>query len=127
MFSNLDTSVREQVAVQLQSLGAVISNSVTYDPSCTHLIIERPIRNEKVLASIATGKWILHISYVKQSVAAGKLIDVSTLCKLKMVCLKKVMSFKRNVTNSLAYRVGKLPVLRRENENNIDGMRSCLK
>lgn len=49
-----------------------------FDNSTTHLLCIRPSRNEKMLGSIASGKWILHCSYLRDSERVGKFLDVST-------------------------------------------------
>lgn len=76
MFSNVDPNIRNQLTEHLEKLGAIVSDLPNYDPDCTHLLCEKPLRNEKILAAMAAGKWILHTSYVEQCVAARKLIDV---------------------------------------------------
>lgn len=71
-----DEEEKKRLASQLESLGARVSENQNYDPESTHLICVKPSRNEKTLACIAAGKWILHVSYVDESVKAGKLLDV---------------------------------------------------
>ena len=76
MISGADVSEKEVITTQLTNLGAKVSNLPNYDPESTHLISAKPCRNEKILSSIAAGKWILHISYVQCCVNAGKLLNV---------------------------------------------------
>lgn len=52
-------------------------NDGSFDPSATHLMCLRPSRNEKMLGSIATGKWVLHCMYLRDSEANGNFLDVS--------------------------------------------------
>lgn len=59
----------------LGDLGGQISADINYDSTATHLLCVRPSRNEKILASIAAGKWILHCSYLRDCEAAGKFLD----------------------------------------------------
>lgn len=59
------------------NLGGELSTEANFDPTATHLLCTRPLRNEKLLASIAAGKWVLHCSYLKLCVEEGKFIDVS--------------------------------------------------
>lgn len=62
---------------QLRGLGADVSDLSCYDPDSTHLLCIKPTTNEKSLAHMAAGKWILHVSYVQDSINAGKFLDVS--------------------------------------------------
>ena len=48
----------------------------SFDPSCTHIIVGNPLRNEKYLAAMAAGKWILHRSYLEACRAAGHFLQV---------------------------------------------------
>lgn len=50
-------------------------NDASFDPSATHLMCLRPSRNEKMLGSIATGKWVLHCMYLRDSEANGNFLD----------------------------------------------------
>lgn len=38
---------------------------------------DTPTRNEKVMACIAGGRWVLHTSYLDDSLANNKFLDVS--------------------------------------------------
>jgi len=42
----------------------------------THLILKQLTRNEKFLCSLASGKWILHTSYLDECEKADKFIEV---------------------------------------------------
>lgn len=75
MLSAILLEEREQLVKDLEEMGAKISTSSAYDPSVTHLICRKPGKNEKALASIASGKWILHVSYVQKSKEAGQFLD----------------------------------------------------
>lgn len=77
MLSGISMEEREDFVRKLQSLGATVSELNNYDPDSTHLISSRPSRNEKMLSSMAGGKWVLHPDYVKKSLELGKLADVS--------------------------------------------------
>lgn len=67
-----ERSAYEQV---IENLGGQVSTDPNFDITATHLICVRPARNEKMLASIAAGKWILHCSYLRDSETAGKFLD----------------------------------------------------
>lgn len=79
MISGVDNDVRQEIVNQLTKLGAEVSDLPNYDPSCTHLVCPKPSRNEKTLACMAAGKWILHMSYVAESNKENKLLDVNDL------------------------------------------------
>lgn len=48
----------------------------SFDPSCSHIIVGTPLRNEKYLAAMAVGKWILHRSYLEACRSVGHFIQV---------------------------------------------------
>lgn len=48
----------------------------SFDPSCSHIIVGTPLRNEKYLAAMAAGKWILHRSYLEACRSVGHFIQV---------------------------------------------------
>lgn len=52
-----------------------------FDPSCSHIVVGQPLRNEKYLAAMAAGKWILHRSYLEACRAVGRFVQVR-LCLL---------------------------------------------
>lgn len=64
---------------QIEHLGGKVSDLSNYDPKCTHLLCSKPARNEKSLSCMAAGKWVLHTSYLKQSLEAGYFVDVSKM------------------------------------------------
>ncbi|XP_034950082.1 DNA topoisomerase 2-binding protein 1 isoform X2 [Chelonus insularis] len=59
----------------IKELGGEVSTVGNFDITATHLLCLRPTRNEKMVGSIASGKWILHCSYVRECEKAGKFID----------------------------------------------------
>ncbi|XP_076286587.1 mutagen-sensitive 101 isoform X2 [Lasioglossum baleicum] len=67
-----DRTAYEQV---IKDLGGEVSLDVNFDMSATHLLCIRPTRNEKMLGSIASGKWILHCMYLRDSEQEGKFLD----------------------------------------------------
>lgn len=75
MLSAISHEDREKLSNDLKELGANISTLSNYDPEATHLICSKPGRNEKALACMAAGKWILHVSYVIKSKEAGHFLD----------------------------------------------------
>lgn len=86
MISGVSVQEREELMTQLSSLGATVSSdSNNYDSASTHLISTRPSRNEKMLSSMASGKWILHPDFIKKSIEIGKLADVSTVKRFLII------------------------------------------
>ncbi|XP_072746156.1 DNA topoisomerase 2-binding protein 1-A isoform X2 [Anoplolepis gracilipes] len=67
-----DKAMYEQV---IRNLGGDVSTDPKYDNSATHLLCIRLSRNEKMLGSIAAGKWLLHISYLRDCEQEGKFLD----------------------------------------------------
>ncbi|XP_061231007.1 DNA topoisomerase 2-binding protein 1 isoform X3 [Neopsephotus bourkii] len=55
----------------IEELGGVLLEKQCFDPSCTHTVVGHPLRNEKFLASMAAGKWVLHRSYLEACRGAG--------------------------------------------------------
>eukprot|EP00899_Mesostigma_viride_P024465 jgi/Mesvir1/5202/Mv15335-RA.1 len=54
--------------------GTLAADGHDFDPSTTHLIMDTPLRrNEKLLASLAAGRWVLKPSYVTECAKAGEL------------------------------------------------------
>ena len=62
---------------EIKNLGGEVSSETHFDSTATHLLCIRPARNEKMLASIAAGKWVLHCSYLRDSVEKKYFLDVS--------------------------------------------------
>lgn len=86
MISGVDTDVRQEIVNQLTKLGVVVSELSSYDPASTHLVCPKPSRNEKTLACMAAGKWILHTSYATESHKANKLLDVCKQLFTQLFC-----------------------------------------
>ncbi len=49
-----------------------------YSPNSTHLLIDQIESTEKILCFIAAGKWILRLSYVKDSLNAKQWLNEMT-------------------------------------------------
>lgn len=59
----------------IQKLGGVLIDSQSYNPEATHLLLEKaPQRSEKLLAFIAAGKWVLHMSFLFESDKHGEFL-----------------------------------------------------
>ncbi|GFS61654.1 DNA topoisomerase 2-binding protein 1-A [Nephila pilipes] len=65
MFTNIPEPKKNKYREVIKELGGEVSDEKAFDITSTHLILEKPIKNEKFLSSIASGKWILHPQYFK--------------------------------------------------------------
>ncbi|XP_023933099.1 DNA topoisomerase 2-binding protein 1 isoform X2 [Lingula anatina] len=66
---------RDHYGALIELLGGCLLDSQVYDPRCTHLVVGTPTRNEKYLACVSTGKWVLHKSYFEACKTEGKFLD----------------------------------------------------
>ncbi|XP_030302163.1 DNA topoisomerase 2-binding protein 1 [Calypte anna] len=69
--SSLSPHERFDYCHLIEELGGIVLEKQCFDPSCTHIVVGHPLRNEKILASIAAGKWVLHRSYLEACRGAG--------------------------------------------------------
>nr|CAD7463600.1 unnamed protein product [Timema tahoe] len=67
---------REHYASIIVALGGQVSDKPSFDPATTHLVCDRPVRSEKLLANIAAGNWVLHTSYLFKSHEEGHFLPV---------------------------------------------------
>ncbi|XP_068120933.1 DNA topoisomerase 2-binding protein 1-A-like, partial [Hyperolius riggenbachi] len=72
--SSLNPQERIDYSQLIEELGGIVLDKQCFDPSCTHIIVGQPLRNEKYLASMAAGKWVLHRSYLEACRAAKRFI-----------------------------------------------------
>ncbi|KAF3420403.1 hypothetical protein E2986_06198 [Frieseomelitta varia] len=71
------SGVKGKIAYEqvIKNLGGDVSLDISFDTSATHLLCIRLSRNEKMLGSIASGKWILHCIYLRDCEREGKFLD----------------------------------------------------
>ncbi|NXY47385.1 TOPB1 protein, partial [Ceuthmochares aereus] len=69
--SSLNPQERIDYCHLIEELGGIVLEKQCFDPSCTHIVVGHPLRNEKFLASMAAGKWVLHRSYLEACRGAG--------------------------------------------------------
>ncbi|NXN86326.1 TOPB1 protein, partial [Bombycilla garrulus] len=69
--SSLNPQERIDYCHLIEKLGGIVLEKQYFDPSCTHIVVGHPLRNEKFLASMAAGKWVLHRSYLEACRGAG--------------------------------------------------------
>nr|XP_055037892.1 DNA topoisomerase 2-binding protein 1 [Misgurnus anguillicaudatus]XP_055037894.1 DNA topoisomerase 2-binding protein 1 [Misgurnus anguillicaudatus] len=75
LLSSLNPQERIDYSHLIEELGGVVLEKQSFDPSCTHVIVGYPLRNEKYLAAMAAGKWVLHRSYLEACRAEGRFIQ----------------------------------------------------
>ncbi|KAM6971020.1 DNA topoisomerase 2-binding protein 1 [Tautogolabrus adspersus] len=73
--SSLSPQERIDYSHLIEELGGVVLDKQSFDPTCSHIIVGTPLRNEKYLAAMAAGKWILHRSYLEACRCVGRFIQ----------------------------------------------------
>ncbi|XP_061877402.1 DNA topoisomerase 2-binding protein 1-A-like [Entelurus aequoreus] len=73
--SSLSPQERIDYSQLIEELGGVVLDKQSFDPSCSHIIVGTPLRNEKYLAAMAAGKWILHCSYLEACRSVGHYVQ----------------------------------------------------
>ncbi|KAM6159788.1 DNA topoisomerase 2-binding protein 1 [Erethizon dorsatum] len=73
--SSLNPQERIDYCHLIEKLGGLVMEKQCFDPSCTHIVVGHPLRNEKYLASVAAGKWVLHRSYLEACRTAGHFVQ----------------------------------------------------
>ncbi|KAM9826812.1 DNA topoisomerase 2-binding protein 1 [Neosynchiropus ocellatus] len=73
--SSLSPQERIDYSHLIEELGGVVLDKQSFDSSCSHIIVGTPLRNEKYLAAMAAGKWILHRSYLEACRSVGSFIQ----------------------------------------------------
>ncbi|KAH0952086.1 hypothetical protein HN011_008630 [Eciton burchellii] len=71
------SGIKDKTAYErvIKELDGDVSTDMNFDNSATHLLCIRLSRNEKMLGSIAAGKWILHCSYLRDSEREGRFLN----------------------------------------------------
>ncbi|XP_041590236.1 DNA topoisomerase 2-binding protein 1 isoform X4 [Vulpes lagopus] len=72
--SSLNPQERIDYCHLIEKLGGLVIEKQSFDPNCTHIVVGHPLRNEKYLASVAAGKWVLHRSYLEACRTAGHFV-----------------------------------------------------
>lgn len=75
LFSGMTVQEKIEYGAIIEQLGGTVYDVQYFNVQCTHVIISTPSRNEKYLAAVASGKWILHKSYLEASRESGKFVD----------------------------------------------------
>jgi len=76
MVSGLSDDQIKQVEDAMVKLGGRMTDIPNnFDPKATHMITGRVARSEKILCSVASGCWVLHPSYIPESLAQGRWLE----------------------------------------------------
>lgn len=75
MLSGLAEEQKAHYAGVIEELGGVLLTSKNYDPEMTHLVLASALKNERYLAAVAAGKFVLHTAYLDDSAEAGRFLD----------------------------------------------------
>uniref|UniRef100_A0A2K6G5P2 DNA topoisomerase 2-binding protein 1 n=1 Tax=Propithecus coquereli TaxID=379532 RepID=A0A2K6G5P2_PROCO len=73
--SSLNPQERIDYCHLIEKLGGLVIEKQSFDPNCTHIVVGQPLRNEKYLASVAAGKWVLHRSYLEACRTASRFVQ----------------------------------------------------
>lgn len=75
VLSGIPDEERDRYVAIIVGLGGVITADQHFDVRCTHFITTKPTRSEKHLAAIASGKWLLNVSFLEDSGKAGRFVE----------------------------------------------------
>ncbi|KAL4096856.1 hypothetical protein QTP88_021734 [Uroleucon formosanum] len=64
ILTSVNSSDRQRYENAIEKLGAQVLRSAMFCEDVTHVLMHQPSRSEKYLCSLASGKWILHPSYI---------------------------------------------------------------
>ncbi|XP_050425063.1 DNA topoisomerase 2-binding protein 1 isoform X2 [Adelges cooleyi] len=64
ILTSVNANERQKYEDAIEKLGAQVLRSATFSGDVTHVLMHQPSRSEKYLCSLASGKWILHPSYI---------------------------------------------------------------
>uniref|UniRef100_A0A2R5LD61 Putative dna topoisomerase 2-binding protein 1 n=1 Tax=Ornithodoros turicata TaxID=34597 RepID=A0A2R5LD61_9ACAR len=74
MFSGLSDADKSRYASIATELCGQVVTSKAFESEVTHLITARALKNERFLASVAAGRYVLHHTFLDQSLAAGHFV-----------------------------------------------------
>ncbi|WAR23272.1 TOPB1-like protein [Mya arenaria] len=75
LLSGFDAEERKTLSKTINQLGGSVLDCQEFRTTSSHIILGKLSRSEKYLGACATGKWALHPSYVRDSLAAGVFLD----------------------------------------------------
>ena len=74
MVSGLGEEVGMEEAVARLG-GRLSAVPASFDPESTHMVTGKVSRSEKTMSAVASGRWLLHPSYVAESLARGRWLE----------------------------------------------------
>jgi len=66
--------LKDECIEVVKKLGGTVLDYANYDPSITHIVVAKVGTNEKLLTSVAAGKWVLHPDWLTDSGQAGRFL-----------------------------------------------------
>ncbi|KAJ3334354.1 DNA topoisomerase 2-binding protein 1 [Blyttiomyces sp. JEL0837] len=95
---------RAIIAENIRRLGGRVVETDNWDKSCTHLICHKPQRNEKCLAALATGTWILPSEYITESAKSGYFLNEDNpwwkpTCDMDQMFIKAMAYWRKSLRN----------------------------
>ncbi|XP_065649740.1 DNA topoisomerase 2-binding protein 1-A isoform X1 [Hydra vulgaris] len=75
LLSGMTAQEKINYAAIIEELGGIVHDVQYFNVMCTHVVVSVPNRNEKFLGSLASGKWILHKSFLEASRESGAFVD----------------------------------------------------
>lgn len=76
---------KDKYEEMLSNLGESVATNPDYDRETTHLIVDEPLRSEKMLCSLAAGIWVLHTSFINHMSIHQKYVAVSVCVFWKLM------------------------------------------
>jgi hypothetical protein len=75
MFSGMSQEDRDSCVQIIEVLGGIAIDGKHYDSTCTHLVVAKLECNDKLMTSIAAGKWIVHPGWIAKSEQTYHFVD----------------------------------------------------
>ncbi|RWS17380.1 DNA topoisomerase 2-binding protein 1-like protein [Dinothrombium tinctorium] len=75
MITGFQEDEKDRLVSIINELGGEVLNNVNFDPSCTHLIVKRFLKNEKIICCTVSGKWVLVVDYLIESQQKGYFLE----------------------------------------------------
>ena len=75
MFSGMSKEDRDSCSQIIKKLGGMDIDGNHYDSTCTHLVVAKLECNDKLMTSIAAGKWIVHPGWIAKSEQTHRFVD----------------------------------------------------
>lgn len=91
---------RDRIAAMISELGGVIAENTKMEMLSTHFVSVLPSDTftGMMVCALATGKWLLHVSFVYDSFRCKKFLNVST-SRLFPICIENVLEIRNSEPN----------------------------